>query len=211
MPEEPPQNQQQVVVTDIHMPFWSMVVFMVKWAIAAIPALLILFVASSLAWATIFGLIVSMLTGKGREATPSRGTPTSSSSPLEHETSASPSAAPADETAAYLSKVTVRGVEVSKTSLGGRGIFGEVKNTGDRTLSKVEITVFCLDKDGTRVFEKTYLPVLVTHFSLGGDNTPLKPGYSRKFGYKLDEAPSEWSGKVEVEVTRVEFSDKTAN
>ena len=31
-----------IVVTDIRMPFWSMVFFMVKWAIAAIPAILIL-------------------------------------------------------------------------------------------------------------------------------------------------------------------------
>lgn len=34
--------EQQVVVTDIRMPFWSMVIFMVKWAVAAIPAALIL-------------------------------------------------------------------------------------------------------------------------------------------------------------------------
>jgi hypothetical protein len=34
---------QQVVVTDIHMPFGSMVRFMLKWAIASIPAFIILF------------------------------------------------------------------------------------------------------------------------------------------------------------------------
>ena len=36
-----------VTVVDIRMPFLSMVVFMVKWAIAAIPALIILAVLSS--------------------------------------------------------------------------------------------------------------------------------------------------------------------
>jgi hypothetical protein len=36
------QSPRNVVVADIRMPFWSMVVFMVKWAIAAIPALLLL-------------------------------------------------------------------------------------------------------------------------------------------------------------------------
>jgi hypothetical protein len=36
------QEKQEVVVTDISMPFWSMVVFMVKWVIASIPAMLIL-------------------------------------------------------------------------------------------------------------------------------------------------------------------------
>ena len=35
-------EETQVVVTDIQMPFFSMVVFMVKWALAAIPALFIL-------------------------------------------------------------------------------------------------------------------------------------------------------------------------
>ena len=36
------QDENHVVVTDIKMPSWSMVVFMVKWAIAAIPAFIIL-------------------------------------------------------------------------------------------------------------------------------------------------------------------------
>ena len=36
-------EETNVVVTDIQMPFISMVVFMVKWALAAIPALFILF------------------------------------------------------------------------------------------------------------------------------------------------------------------------
>lgn len=33
---------KQVTVVDIKMPFWSMVIFMVKWSIAAIPAIIIL-------------------------------------------------------------------------------------------------------------------------------------------------------------------------
>lgn len=37
-----PESPRETVVTDIRMPFWSMVVFMVKWAIAAIPALILL-------------------------------------------------------------------------------------------------------------------------------------------------------------------------
>jgi len=37
------QNAAPVVVTDIQMRFSSMVVFMVKWALASIPALIILF------------------------------------------------------------------------------------------------------------------------------------------------------------------------
>ncbi len=35
-------DRQEVIVRDIRMSFGSMVIFMVKWAIAAIPAVLIL-------------------------------------------------------------------------------------------------------------------------------------------------------------------------
>ncbi len=35
-------SSNEVIITDIKMPFMSMVTFMVKWAIAAIPALTIL-------------------------------------------------------------------------------------------------------------------------------------------------------------------------
>lgn len=36
-------DRQEVVVVDVRIPFWSMVWLMVKWALAAIPALLILY------------------------------------------------------------------------------------------------------------------------------------------------------------------------
>jgi len=41
-------NTQEIVVTDIKIPFWSMVVLLVKWALAAIPAVVILIVIGSL-------------------------------------------------------------------------------------------------------------------------------------------------------------------
>lgn len=47
LPDDEPRPQE-VVVTDVAMPFWSMVTFMVKWAIASIPAFLILLVLSAL-------------------------------------------------------------------------------------------------------------------------------------------------------------------
>ena len=45
--------EKRVVVTDIRMPFLSMVVFMVKWVIASIPAFIILY---------ILGMIVMAIT-----------------------------------------------------------------------------------------------------------------------------------------------------
>lgn len=49
---------QPVVVIDVDMKFWSMVKFMVKWAFASIPALLIIFVicmALAVAWSALLG------------------------------------------------------------------------------------------------------------------------------------------------------------
>jgi len=51
------EDSKEVVVTDIRMPFWSMVWFMVKWVIASIPAFIIL--------AIIFWLVVAVLAGFG--------------------------------------------------------------------------------------------------------------------------------------------------
>lgn len=52
------ESQQQVVVTDIKIPFMSMVVLLVKWALASIPAVIILIVigmAISMAFGALFG------------------------------------------------------------------------------------------------------------------------------------------------------------
>jgi urea transporter len=51
-------ERREVVVTDVKIPFLSMVVLMVKWAVAAIPALIILIVIGSvvsMVMAAIFG------------------------------------------------------------------------------------------------------------------------------------------------------------
>lgn len=50
-------KRAEVVVTDIQMPFWSMVNFMIKWAIAAIPAMAVLFVLALVALAFIKALL----------------------------------------------------------------------------------------------------------------------------------------------------------
>ena len=45
----------EVTVVDIKMPFWSMVTFMVKWAIAAIPPIIILVVIRTILAALMAG------------------------------------------------------------------------------------------------------------------------------------------------------------
>jgi len=47
-------DAREVVVVDVKIPFWSMVVLLVKWAIAAIPAFVILL---------ILGVVTQMVLG----------------------------------------------------------------------------------------------------------------------------------------------------
>ncbi len=54
------ENENRVVVVDVKMPFWSMVSFMVKLAIAAIPAFLILSILSAVVMALFGGAFMSM-------------------------------------------------------------------------------------------------------------------------------------------------------
>lgn len=56
-----PQSSNRVIITDISMPFWSMVVFMVKASIAAIPAFIILSVIGAIVFA-LLGAIFGGLT-----------------------------------------------------------------------------------------------------------------------------------------------------
>ena len=48
------ESDKRVIVTDIRMPFLSMMVFMIKWVIASIPAFIIL---------SILGAIVTAILG----------------------------------------------------------------------------------------------------------------------------------------------------
>jgi hypothetical protein len=50
------EEDRHVVVTDIQMPFMSMVFFMVKWVIASIPAFFILAIISSIFMGFIGGM-----------------------------------------------------------------------------------------------------------------------------------------------------------
>jgi hypothetical protein len=50
-------DTQEVIVTDVHMPFWSMVGFMVKRSLASIPAIIILTVVGVFAFTCATGVI----------------------------------------------------------------------------------------------------------------------------------------------------------
>ena len=57
-------QNSEVVVIDVRMPFWSMVVFMVKWSIAAIPAIIILVVLVAIIAGVLGGMFGGVLGGR---------------------------------------------------------------------------------------------------------------------------------------------------
>jgi hypothetical protein len=182
----------KVGITDINMPFLSMVRFMIKWAIASIPAMLILLILGAVSWGLIIGIGSNLLKK-------------TSESPLPEALSLSSAPVIDAEAVAYLPRVITRNVRVGQTYLDEVGVFGEIKNTGDKTLKEVELLIYCLGPDGRPIFEKSYHPVNVSEFSFGDANQPLKPGYSRQFGVKMEDAPSEWTKKIDVKVVSVGF------
>jgi len=85
-----------------------------------------------------------------------------------------------------------------------------VKNEGNRTLNKVEVTVYFKDENGNTFFEEDYFPVLVSSYSLS-NNKPLKPNYVQRQEkgkyYTIKELGDEWkAGAAEALVTDIEFA-----
>ena len=81
------------------------------------------------------------------------------------------------------------------------GITFKLKNTGNKTLKKVEITIYFYNKDKVAIYEKKYYPT---------SDAPLKPNYifqmpKNKFIGTTD-VPSEWvNGSISQEITVIEF------
>jgi hypothetical protein len=211
------EKKQEVRITDIRMPFSSMVLFMVKWAVASIPALIILTVLGTLLWGIAIGVLSSMRTAPQRAASAPTGTapqgtvaanvsqtvtPASSANARRGAAVASSLDAPmrAAEEKSYVGKLQIADVRASED---GPKVFGNIKNTGDRILQDVEIILDCTDSDGNLIFEKESRSDV-------SEDYPLEPDHWGKFTVPaLDQrriAPPNWrSGKLKARVTRVQF------
>lgn len=90
------------------------------------------------------------------------------------------------------------------------GVLFKLRNTGDRDLDMVKVTVLFKDASGAVIHEEDYTPVLVSDFSFG-DNKPLKAGYvwqmeAGKF-YAAKSVPSEWKeGAVDAKISDIRFA-----
>lgn len=92
------------------------------------------------------------------------------------------------------------------------GVLFKLRNKGERSLDKVEVTVYFKDQNGSVIAEEEYIPVLVSEFSFSGDNKPLKPGYvwqmEKGMFYTAKSVPSEWKeGSVAASITEITFKE----
>ena len=105
----------------------------------------------------------------------------------------------------YISLENVRIAQGERFGMTVESVFGTLENKGQKTLNRVSITIYFLNNQGQRIGERSYSPVMVSDFNFG-DNTPLRPGYRRDFGYSVeDDAPSNWSKKIDAVVSDIEF------
>lgn len=102
---------------------------------------------------------------------------------------------------AYLPRLQISGVAVHDGFMGPY-LSGELKNLGDKTLTRVEVNTFLLDQAGKPIAEDAFSPVFVTAYN---DGKPLKPGYVESFRHTIDQPPAAWKRKVRLEITNVEF------
>jgi hypothetical protein len=101
-----------------------------------------------------------------------------------------------------LSNITVRKIVDPHDRLMGL-VSGVVKNTGDRPLSDVEVTINFLDRSNATTLETTYHPVSPGTRGEG----PLKANSSRKWSAAIM-VFEDWAGKADVKVSRVQFSEQ---
>jgi hypothetical protein len=109
------------------------------------------------------------------------------------------------EKQAYINKLRIINLKATEIRPERIEISGIIRNLGNRTLNKVDIIIYFLDKDGMPIFEETYSPVWVSEYSFGVSNKPLKPNYSRRFGYSIEDVPPDWAKKVRAEITEILF------
>jgi type VI secretion system VasI family protein len=138
-----------------------------------------------------------------------KGVPSNESAPVKSDNNTAES-----ERSAYIEKVKLYDFEARyyESVLDGRipGVTFKLKNDGDKTLNRVEVTVYFKDAKGNTIAEEKFLPVLVREYAIG-DNKPLKPGYiwqiERGKFYTAKSVPSEWGeGSAVAAVTSVDIA-----
>jgi len=122
--------------------------------------------------------------------------------------------AQAKDNAAYISNISLydfkAGYHDSILEKRVPGVTFKLKNNGDKTLKRVEVTVYFKDAKGGVISEETYVPVSTG--AIFGDRKPLRPGYIWQMEqgtfYAAKSVPSEWKeSSALAKVTSIEIAD----
>lgn len=105
---------------------------------------------------------------------------------------------------AYMAYLELTNLQIDDMGFDAKLLSGEIKNTGVKTVRKIEITISYLDDAGKAVYERTYYPVLASQWETGEDKL-LKPNSSQRFQYKIDYFPVGWSGELTVKIAKIAF------
>jgi LysM repeat protein len=114
------------------------------------------------------------------------------------------------EKRSYLKNIQLQNIKIEKQKPRGsdtpkESITGVIVNQGDRTLGRVKIAVYFLDREGKEID----CPALATEFFFRDENQPLTPMSKREFGFTIEGyAPPSWAGKVTVKITDIEFDTR---
>lgn len=85
---------------------------------------------------------------------------------------------------------------------------GVLTNLGNRTLIVVEFTLRFKDHLNQVIHEEHAYPVYVSKFSPNSANNYLGPGQKTRFAFKAQDCPPSWqAGQVDIEITKVVFSE----
>ena len=91
------------------------------------------------------------------------------------------------------------------------GVQFKLRNNGERSLDRVEVTVYFKDENGNIITEENFPSVSVNRYS--SDNKPLRPGYIWQMGsgssyHTVEQVPSEWKeGSIEISITDIRFTE----
>ena len=111
-----------------------------------------------------------------------------------------------DELNKQLTKVELQNVRIGtgiSNGVLGTGIFGEINNKGEKTISIAEMIVKFMNEDGEVAKVHKFFPVNKFSFS---ESLPLKPGQSKEFGFPIDEIlPEDWDGTFSAKLTELIF------
>ena len=89
-----------------------------------------------------------------------------------------------------------------------KGIFGLLKNNGDKTISQVELKFKLLDNDNKPVGE--FVAQTINSSSLTSmPSKPLKTNHESNFAIPLHlKIPDAWGGKFDVTISDIKFSEQ---